>query len=106
MKSLIKAAAVAALIAVPIASFAQSNQSLTRAQVRAQLVQIEKDGYKPSSEDPYYPADIQAAEARVAAQNGAPQDSGYGPATSGSSQSGVRAESAVNSFSPSISKGH
>ncbi|HKT67295.1 MAG TPA: DUF4148 domain-containing protein, partial [Burkholderia sp.] len=45
MKSLIKAVALAALVAAPIVSFAQSNQQpLTRAQVRAELVQLEKAG--------------------------------------------------------------
>jgi Domain of unknown function (DUF4148) len=71
MKSLIKAVALAAVIATPVASFAQSNQPLTRAQVRAELVQLEKAGYNPfRAADVNYPADIQAAEARVAALNG------------------------------------
>jgi hypothetical protein len=95
MKSLIKAVALAAIIAAPVASFAQSNQPVTRAQVRAELVQLEKAGYNPSERaDATYPAEIQAAEARVAAQNGTAQaaDSAYGPATNGSSQAGYRAE--------------
>jgi Tfp pilus assembly protein PilE len=71
MKSLIQAVAIAAVLAVPVASFAQSNQPVTRAQVRAELVQVEQAGYNPShGRDPYYPSDIQAAEARVASQNG------------------------------------
>ncbi len=103
MKSLIKAVAIAALVAAPIASFAQSNQPVTRAQVRAELVQLEKAGYNPASaNDATYPAEIQAAEARVAAQNGAAQTSGYGPATNGSSQAGARVDAPVSSYSPSI----
>ncbi|SEF11685.1 protein of unknown function [Burkholderia sp. WP9] len=87
MKSLIQAVVVAAALAAPVAVFAQSNAPLTRAQVRAELVQLEKAGYNPAhGEDPYYPADIQAAEARVAAQNGA--TSGYGGVVSGSSDAG------------------
>lgn len=71
MKSLISAVAFAAVLATPVASFAQSNQPLTRAQVQQQLVDLAKVGYVPSrGNDPYYPADIQAAEARVAAQQG------------------------------------
>jgi Domain of unknown function (DUF4148) len=71
MKSLIKAVALAVVIAAPIASFAQSNQPLTRAQVRAELVQLEKAGYNPfHASDVTYPADVQAAEARIAAQKG------------------------------------
>lgn len=90
MKSLINAVALAVVLAAPAVSFAQSqpaNGPVTREQVRNELVQLEKAGYRPSVNDQYYPDDIQAAEARVHAQQGA-QMSGYGPATSGSSQSG------------------
>ena len=87
MKSLIQAVVVAAALVAPVVSFAQSNAPVTRAQVRAELVQLEKAGYNPArGEDPYYPADIQAAEAKVAAQNGAA--SGYGGVVSGSSHAG------------------
>ena len=90
MKSLIQTVVIAAVLAAPVASFAQSNQPVTRAQVRAELVQLEKAGYHPGHADPYYPADIQAAEARVAAQNGTAQaaQSSYGGVVSGSSQAG------------------
>lgn len=70
MKSLIQAVVISAALAAPVAVFAQATQPVTRAQVHTELVQLEKAGYNPArSEDPYYPADIQAAEARVAAQN-------------------------------------
>jgi hypothetical protein len=54
-------------------TFAQSaSVPLTRAQVRADLIRLEQAGYNPAAEDDAtYPADIQAAEARVAAQNAA-----------------------------------
>jgi Domain of unknown function (DUF4148) len=65
MKSLIKAVALAVIVAAPIASFAQSNQPVTRAEVRAELAQLTKAGYNPGAHDPYYPSDIQAAESRV-----------------------------------------
>ncbi|CAE6712803.1 hypothetical protein R69658_03737 [Paraburkholderia aspalathi] len=87
MKSLIQAVVVAAVLAAPVASFAQSNQPVTRAEVRAQLIQLEKAGYQPGRSDPYYPADIQAAQARVAQQNGTAESS-YGGVANGSSQSG------------------
>jgi hypothetical protein len=88
MKSLVQAVFVAVALAAPLASFAQSNQPLTRAQVRAELVQLEKAGYSPgASADAYYPRDIQAAEARVAAQNDATNDVGGAPG--GSSVSGA-----------------
>jgi hypothetical protein len=90
MNSLIKAVAVALAIAAPVASFAQSNQPVTRAQVRAELVQLEKAGYSPlRGDDPYYPADIQAAEARVAAQNrGAAAATDVGGVSAGAVASG------------------
>ncbi|MFM0628233.1 DUF4148 domain-containing protein [Paraburkholderia xenovorans] len=98
MKSLIKAVAIAAVLAAPIASFAQSSQQpITRAEVRADLIRVEQAGYNPgASNDSTYPADIQAAEQRVQANNPAvaqtqepvADTSGYGGATSGSSQAG------------------
>ncbi|MDR6491410.1 DUF4148 domain-containing protein [Paraburkholderia sp. 22099] len=103
MKSLIEAVAIAALITAPLAAFAQSDQPVTRAQVRAELVQLEKAGYNPAiANDDDYPANIQAAEARVAAQNGKAQTSGYGSATNGSSQAGARTEAAPSSYSPPV----
>ena len=99
MKSLIKAVAIAAVLAAPVMSFAQSNPSgLTRAQVREELIQLEKAGYDPAmSNDATYPADIQAAERRVQQENAqaaAQQpaaDTGYGAATGGTSQTGTPA---------------
>ncbi|PQV54145.1 DUF4148 domain-containing protein [Paraburkholderia sp. BL21I4N1] len=90
MKWLIQAVVIAAALAAPVASFAQSNQPVTRAQVRSELIQLEQAGYQPGRADPYYPADIQAAQARVAEQNGTAQaaQSGYGGVVSGSSQGG------------------
>jgi len=87
MKSLIQAVAVAVALVAPVASFAQSNGPVTRAQVRAELAQLERAGYNISAgESANYPASIQAAEAKVAAQNGAA--SGYGGVTNGSSDAG------------------
>ncbi|MBP0594102.1 DUF4148 domain-containing protein [Paraburkholderia sp. LEh10] len=86
MKSLIQAVVVAAALAAPVAVFAQANQPVTRAQVRAELIQLEKAGYNPAQgEDPNYPADIQAAEAKVAAEHAA---TGVGGVASGSSDAG------------------
>ena len=99
-QSLIKAVAIAVILAAPVASFAQTNQPLTRAQVRDQLIQLEKAGYNPSvNDDEDYPANIQAAEARVAAQNG----SGYGSNASGSTQTGSRGDTTVSPYSPPVS---
>jgi hypothetical protein len=75
---------VAAALAVPAVSFAQ-NQPLTRADVKAQLVQVERAGYNPNADRTTYPAEIQAAEAKVSAQQG---QTGYGGVAGGSSASG------------------
>jgi hypothetical protein len=94
MKTLISAVVVAAALAAPVASFAQANQPVTRAQVRAELVQLEKAGYNPVGDHTDYPANLQAAQARVDAQNGTAQaaaqvdNSGYGSSIAGSSQAG------------------
>ena len=68
MKSLFYAVAVGAALSIPLMSYAQTNQPVTRAQVRAELVQLEKAGYNPASDQTEYPKNIQAAEAKVAAE--------------------------------------
>ncbi|SAK58152.1 membrane protein [Caballeronia temeraria] len=92
MKTFISAVAVAAALAVPALSFAQqSDAPISRAQVRAELVQLEKAGYNPNISDPSYPSNIQAAQARVNTEQLAQasvQSSDYGSTTNGSSQSG------------------
>jgi uncharacterized protein YgbK (DUF1537 family) len=93
MKSIIYAAVAAAVVAAPVASFAQSEQGLTREQVRAELVQLEQNGYKPLASDSQYPSDIQAAEQRI--QPNQPMlaradTSGYGAMAAGGAQSGRR----------------
>ena len=92
MNRLIKALAVTVAVIMPATSFAQSSQPLTRAQVRAQLVQVEKAGYFPGTTDAYaYPQNIGSAEAAVAAQNGRSQSDGYGPDIRGASRAGKAA---------------
>lgn len=93
MKSLITLALIAGTLASPVISFAQSsNAPVTRAEVRADLVRIEQAGYRPSGEDPHYPEDIQAAEAKVGAQQVASVDSNAvgGVVMHASAQSGSR----------------
>jgi len=65
---------------------AQSNQPVTRAQVKAELVQLENAGYHPNEKDNYYPSKLQAAEAKIA-QQGADR-SGYGSNPTYATQSG------------------
>ncbi|KVH41647.1 DUF4148 domain-containing protein [Burkholderia diffusa] len=51
-------------------ALAQSNVPLTRAQVREELIRLEAAGYDPSKgDDGEYPADIQAAMAKLAEQD-------------------------------------
>lgn len=93
MKSIIYAAIAASVLATPIASFAQSEQGLTRAQVKAELVQLEQNGYKPQASDPEYPNNIQAAEQRIQPNQQMltrADTSGYGAAAAGMAQSGAR----------------
>ena len=82
MKSIICAVFAAAVLAVPTLSFAQaSNAPVTRAEVKADLVQVEQAGYNPARKDLNYPADIQAAEARIDTSSAA--DTSYGGVSNG-----------------------
>ncbi|SRR5258708_3354330 len=96
MKTLVCLTVAIGALASPVLTFAQSTSGpLTRAEVRADLVRLEKAGYDPSTgEDVNYPADIQAAEAKVAAEDamqanngtgGVPQGGSSGSAASGAS---------------------
>ncbi|WP_233858289.1 DUF4148 domain-containing protein [Paraburkholderia sp. HD33-4] len=89
MRTIAMAIAVMSALAVPVAALSQTDATPTRAQIRAELQQLEQAGYDPGKgEVPNYPADIQAAQARVSSQNGT---TAYGGATSGTSVSGSRA---------------
>ncbi|RKE36389.1 uncharacterized protein DUF4148 [Paraburkholderia sp. BL23I1N1] len=75
----IVAVALAAVLLVPAILFAETTPALTRDQVRAELRQLEQAGYEPAaSHDARYPADLQIAEATVAARNTAVQASAAG----------------------------
>jgi hypothetical protein len=91
MKALIYAALVAGVLVAPAVSFAQdATAPLTRAEVRADLVRLEHAGYRPAANDVNYPADIQAAEARLQAQDVTMSGStGEGGVSDGSSQAGA-----------------
>lgn len=91
MKAFIYIALVASALVAPALSFAQeSNGVVTRAEVRADLVRLEQAGYHPGTNDVHYPADIQAAEARVEAQDGTtPSNTAVGGVADGSSQAGA-----------------
>ncbi|WP_062132425.1 DUF4148 domain-containing protein [Paraburkholderia monticola] len=51
MKSLIRTAAVTVLLALPIASFAQSHRPATRAQQQTQVTPLEQAGYNGAEID-------------------------------------------------------
>lgn len=88
MKTALSLLVLAAAIAAPAVSFAQTaNAPVTHAEVVAQLRQLEQAGYKPLKGQ--YPDDIQAAEARVA------QASGVGPDAGAATGSGRPALSAT-----------
>jgi hypothetical protein len=103
---LVQSLIVAAAFAIPaVSSFAQSDAPVSRAQVRAELVQLEKAGYQPGTGDQAdYPVQIQAAEARVAAQNNA--NTSYGGVAGGSSASGTSFKPTANIGAESMYSGH
>ncbi|RQT72436.1 DUF4148 domain-containing protein [Burkholderia cepacia] len=81
--------AVSASAAAP--AFAHES-TMSRAQVRAELVQVEQAGYRPGrANDPHYPDDLQAALTRVHANDAVTSDaaaSGYGRDAVAATQSG------------------
>ncbi|MEJ8797244.1 DUF4148 domain-containing protein [Trinickia caryophylli] len=101
MKSIVKAAAVALVLAAPVASFAQAsaNRPLTRAEVRADLERVVAAGYRPT-DWLHYPGNIQAVEARLAAQDAA---AGAAPQADATGVGGVQAS--AESGRPSLSDG-
>ncbi|QBR01591.1 DUF4148 domain-containing protein [Paraburkholderia pallida] len=91
MKMLLPAVLISCVLGAPTLACAQATDApITRAEVSADLIRVEQAGYNPASSDLYYPADIQAAEAKVAAHDGSPaaQATG-GVALSGASQAGA-----------------
>ena len=78
LRALVVAGAV--LMATSASVYAQTSSApaahqLTRAEVRHELEELEAAGYNPAQgDDVDYPADIQAAEAKVAAKHQAERD--------------------------------
>ncbi|MFD1554840.1 DUF4148 domain-containing protein [Paraburkholderia silviterrae] len=71
MKTLACLVIASCALASPVVSFAQSSGPVTREQVRAELIRLEQAGYRVGDDDQTkYPEKIQAAEAKVAAQDG------------------------------------
>ncbi|WP_175157829.1 DUF4148 domain-containing protein [Paraburkholderia fynbosensis] len=87
MKSLIRMAFAVALIAPALSHAAES---LTHAQVRAELIQLEEAGYNPA-DDNDYPHNLKHAQTIVAQQNEA--RTAYGSDAAGVSQSSNKTQS-------------
>ncbi|MEM5316383.1 DUF4148 domain-containing protein [Paraburkholderia sp. JHI869] len=104
MKVLASALSIAVALAAPAIAFAQSNGALTRAQVRSDLVQLEKAGYQPGDGDQTtYPQQIEQAEARVArVARLSATSSGYGGVASGTSASGQAAAAPLQTDIPGL----
>ncbi|WP_133667649.1 DUF4148 domain-containing protein [Paraburkholderia sp. BL10I2N1] len=101
MKVLVQAFSIVAALAAPALAFAQSSSSITHAQVRNELVQLEKAGYRLGDGDQTnYPEQIQRAEARVSQADTASND--YGGATNGSSASGSSKDAAPQAEIPGL----
>jgi Ni/Co efflux regulator RcnB len=84
MKRTLSILMLAAAFAAPVLSHAQSNDPVSRQQVKQELAQLRAAGYTGDT-DASYPDRLVAAEQRVAVA----QTSGYGPQTSGTSMSGA-----------------
>ncbi|CAG9253275.1 conserved exported hypothetical protein [Burkholderia diffusa] len=74
--------AVAVLASIPALSFADTGHGLTRADVRADLIRLEKAGYNPAGSDARYPDDIAAAQNVVAAAQQVARSDQNGPSKS------------------------
>jgi hypothetical protein len=91
--TLIKQVAIAAAVAgLSVSAYAQTagqpGDPATRAEVRQDMINVENAGYDPATSDhTTYPAQAQAAERRVAEQEG--QSAGYGGVTTGTTSSGA-----------------
>jgi hypothetical protein len=101
VRAWVQAISIAAALAIPAVTFAQPNSPITRAQVRTELVQLEKAGYRPGDGDQTtYPQQLQQAEARVV-QTAAASD-GYGGVADGSSASGSSKAAAPQADIPGL----
>ncbi|MGY6119549.1 DUF4148 domain-containing protein [Paraburkholderia strydomiana] len=83
--------AAMALVALAVSGMAEAqvNTPVTRSQVKAELIALEKAGYNPAyNSGADYPLNLQAAERKVAAERAIAAQ--YGAETDGTSASGTR----------------
>ncbi|WP_218626710.1 DUF4148 domain-containing protein [Caballeronia sp. dw_276] len=105
IKSLIPAVVIASALAAPALALAQDNTQVTRSAVKSDLQQMEQAGYNPGEDRTTYPAKTQAAEQRVQDERGVAATS-YGPSISGTSASGIRAQTGPSDSNHTIYFGH
>jgi hypothetical protein len=97
----VQAISLAAALSAPAVTFAQSSGPVTRAQVRNEIVQLERAGYHPGDGDQTnYPEALQQAKTRVA--QAAAASSGFGGVANGSSASGSRMTAAPQPEIPGL----
>ncbi|CAB3647281.1 DUF4148 domain-containing protein [Trinickia soli] len=99
-KSLIQGIVVAAVVMAPVVSFAQKNAPVTRAQLKSEIVRLEKSGYSPAGSDIDYPANLQAAEARTDDDERTAVKTTYGGEVVGATEAGSRAPASYRATSP------
>jgi hypothetical protein len=83
--------AIGLTVVLPVLASAQEQGApVTREQVQAELVALESVGYHPGRPSIHYPADIQAAEAKIHAGEamGGDAQTAFGGVTSVNSESG------------------
>jgi hypothetical protein len=82
LKAFSRTIVIALVLPLPAFAFPQSNGPFSRAQVRAELVELQQNGYDLSKgADTAYPLEIQAAEARVFARHATDATEGAGSAS-------------------------
>ncbi|NTZ83711.1 DUF4148 domain-containing protein [Burkholderia metallica] len=89
MKTMKHAACVCMLIGAAFAAHAQAASTLTRAQVRQELVELEAAGYRASlASSPDFPQNMQAIMQRAAQARGEGDAAGYGSDGRANAESG------------------
>ena len=92
MKRVYQALVLAAALGLPLASHASSPSTVSRAQVRAELVAAQQAGQIPQSDTSYpEPANDSAAAPHVFHRSRDLIAASYGPSTNGSGDAGFRA---------------
>lgn len=94
--TLMQAIVIAAAAMAPAVAFAQAPNAapVTRAQVKGEIVQLEKSGYSLAGSDIDYPGNLQAAQARA----GNAVTTTYGGKLGGTTDAGSRAATAPTSL--------